>query len=92
VKPYRNRTSPYKLLSALLYNTKLDKSVLEPGRVKFSSGDTARVLGISNSRLIDAVEWLKLNGIFTKVDYPLRGTIIVSIALPDVFKGGPGNE
>ena len=87
MKVYRQRTVPYKILAALLYSPKIKTTVLDEGRVKFNSGDLARIVNASNSRLVDGLEWLKTVGIFSQVEYPLRGTIIVSITKPRLFSG-----
>lgn len=84
--PYKNRTTPQRLISTVLYGDKDFITKLEPGRVKVSTGKLARVLWISNSRLIDAIEWLKTIGILEKVEYPLRGTAILEFKIPEVFK------
>lgn len=89
MKPYRNRTVPYKLLAAIFYaDLNIVKSLDLPGVVLVKTGKMARYLSISNSRLIEAIEYLKLMGVFLKVDYPLRGTVIIEISLPLPFKVG----
>lgn len=85
MKPYRNRTVPYKLLSLLLYGEKPFLKRLELGRIQIKTGDTARALTVSNNRLIESLEWLKSISVITKIDYPLRGTAIVEVRLPDLF-------
>ena len=85
MRPYRNRTVPHKILSAIMYGNLSCIKLVEYGRVKLDSGPLARSLCISNSRLIEAIEWLKATEIFEKVDYPLRGTIIVSLKVPNIF-------
>lgn len=88
MKPYRNRTVPYKLLAAIFY---ADISIVIrtlPGVVVVKTGKMARYLCISNSRLIEAIEYLKVMGVFLKVDYPLRGVVILEIKLPMPFRVG----
>ena len=49
------------------------------------TGPLARSLYISNSRLIEAMEWLKTLGIIEKIDYPIRGVALLEIKFPDIF-------
>lgn len=87
MQPYKNRTVPYKLLASLLYNIDEDIVKLESDKsIRIKSGKMARKLMVSNSRLIDAIEWLKLVGIFEKVDYPIRGVVIIRLLVPEVFR------
>ena len=85
MKPYRNRTVPYKLLAAMLYADLDIVKILSPGLVMVKTGKMARYLSISNSRLIEAIEYLKVMGVFEKVDYPLRGVVNIQISYPKPF-------
>lgn len=92
MQPYRNRTVPYKLLASILYGAKEGiVTKAESGCVILKTGKMARNLMVSNSRLIEAIEWLKATGIFVKVDYPIRGTAIIYIKESDIFSNEQGS-
>jgi len=87
MKPYRNRTVPHKILTAILYSFSPAIEILGAGRVNIKTANLARQLYISNGQMIRSLEWLRDMGYIEKIDYPIRGTAIVSVYLPRAFLG-----
>lgn len=82
MKPYRQRTVPYKLLAYMLYGRETWLSRPETGLVRVDTGKMARKLRVSNSRLWEAFEWLAEHKLVTEVVSSKRGTITARVKKP----------
>lgn len=81
---YRRRTIPYKILYYLLYGRENWLSRLGNSEVRVETGKMARALRVSNSRLLEAINYLLIVGILDKVEKPqTRGVYKVKLKKPE---------
>jgi len=86
LKPYRSRTVPYKLLGVILYGSSEYVKYTEGSSYILVTGPLSRELAVSNGRILESIKWMQMVGIFTKVDYPVRGQAVVELRIPEVYK------
>lgn len=81
-KVQRNRLIPYKLLVYLAYSEQDSIIERKGAEVRVATGPMARALLVSNSRLIEAIQWLALSGFIKDFCLPSKGELTVVLAEP----------
>ena len=83
----KTKTAPFRLLVSLLYGRYEWVERLDTGVVRLHTGPATQTLRLRSARLWEYLYWLEKIKLVERIEKePKRGTVIVHLSLPTVYR------